>query len=155
MQAAAYTAAASAGEKKTTNAPVTTSEEYSNLVKRHRVLQDKRRQDAGVALKDLQDKTDKAVTSLVNQSTDRQKAVTLIQTERKVDDSVKALHAASLGTQQRLTQWGAMFVGFQSALKDLGDLANWSQAVESDVKDAVNILEAVVKAKAAHVSSSS
>ena len=127
---------------------VTTVEAYAALVKKHRTSQDAKRVEATKAFKNLQEVTEKSVTGLVQQSSDRAKAGELIVEERRVDEGVRALHAASVGTQKRLAQWGHMFVNFQNALKDLGDLSNWSQAVESDVKDAVNILDAVVKHKA-------
>ena len=132
--------------------PVTTVEAYAALVKKHRQAQDTKRQEAAKALRSLQEVTDKTVNSLVQHSTERTNAGELLTHERKVDEGVKELHAASTATQKRLTQWGHMFVNFQNALKDLGDLANWSQAVESDVKDAVNILDVVVRHKANVVS---
>lgn len=131
---------------------VTTVEAYASLVKKHRAAQDTKRQEAAKALRSLQEVTDKTVNSLIQHSTERTNAGELLVHERKVDENVRELHAASTATQKRLTQWGHMFVNFQNALKDLGDLTNWSQAVESDVKDAVNILDVVVRHKANVVS---
>lgn len=131
--------------------PTTTMEAYQALAKKHKASQDTRRQEAAKALKNLQEVTDSTVNAFVQQSNDSARSLELLDEEKQVDAGVRALHQASLGTQKRLQQWGQMFVGFQTALKDLGDLTNWSQAVESDVKDAVNVLDAVVKHKAAVV----
>ena len=128
--------------------PITTTEQYAQLMRRHRTAQEQRRQQAATALTDLQQATDTAVSQLAQRSSERIASASLLAAERRVDDQLRELHATSLATQQRLTHWGQAFAGFQAALKDLGDVANWSAAIESDVRDAVNILDCVVKAKA-------
>jgi hypothetical protein len=129
-------------------APVTTAEAYTQLARRHRQQQEKRRQLAAQAMTDLQGAAEKTLLSLEQQSTDRQRATALLSRQREVEDTVRALHETTAATQQKLAQWAGLFAGFHSALKDLGDLTNWSQAVESDIRDAVTVLDAVVKAKA-------
>lgn len=153
--AAAPTAAITPAPAPAPAAHVSPLEAYTLLQRKHRAAQDQRRSAAAAALKELNDTTDRTVATMVQRSADRHSAAQLLAAERKVDESVRQLHQQSVATQQRLAQWGQMFVGFQSALKDIGDLSNWSAAVESDVKDAVAILSAVVKEKAKVVAGSS
>jgi hypothetical protein len=129
-------------------APITTMEAYTQLQRKHRLAQDQRRQAAAQALRELNDTTDRTVGQMVARSADRHSATQLVADEKKVDECIRDLHQQSIAAQQKLAQWGQLFVVFQSALKDIGDLSNWSAAVESDVKDAVTILSTVVKEKA-------
>lgn len=71
----------------------------------------------------------------------------LHQGAKRVDGELKELMKQTEQMHKRTQQWAAMMLKFNGALKELGDVANWSRMIERDVEDTVTVLDAIAATK--------
>jgi phage host-nuclease inhibitor protein Gam len=120
----------------------------ARLMREHKHRQETLKRDSADALHAAYTEGTRATSDLLASST-HPAAVRAAQQEKVIDSDLRGLVAATDGLQRRMRQWGAHFAQMHAALKEVGDLANWSAAIESDMADAVAILDAVAAAKVA------
>jgi len=116
----------------------------SGLVKEHQAKQqlrkeeqEKRRKEAVVAASTL-------THALVDHLNVRVAQAYLNQ--KKLDAEAKQLHIHATQFAKQTIQWLHLVENFNQALKELGDVENWAQSIESDMKTISSALEHAYKA---------
>lgn len=61
--------------------------------------------------------------------------------QKKIEEEVKQLHFNMAQFSKQTHQWVTLIDGFNGALKQIGDLENWSRIIESDMKFIAESLE--------------
>lgn len=117
----------------------------SSMLKEHqakqakfREEQDRRRQEALRALY----KFNTAISASVNG------CVALAYTNQcQIDKEMRELQNQVSQFHRLSNQWTYMLEGFHAALKELGDVENWSKSIESDLRTVATTLDHVNKPK--------
>ncbi|KAJ8948514.1 hypothetical protein NQ318_000054 [Aromia moschata] len=65
--------------------------------------------------------------------------------QKKLDAETKQLHASAANFSKQAQQWVQLVDSFGGALKELGDVENWSRTIEADVRTISAALEIVYK----------
>lgn len=63
--------------------------------------------------------------------------------QRELENEAKRLQALSSRYSKQTTQWLAMIDGFNTALKELGDVQSWARSIENDMRTIAQALEYV------------
>lgn len=63
--------------------------------------------------------------------------------QRKIEQETKVLEAQTSRFLQMSAKWGQMIVDFNEALKETGDIQNWAEAIERDMKEIAAALDYV------------
>lgn len=61
--------------------------------------------------------------------------------QKKIEEEVKQLHYNMSQFSKQTQQWVTLIEGFNGALKQIGDLENWSRIMENDMKFISEVLE--------------
>lgn len=69
--------------------------------------------------------------------------------QKKLDTETKILHANVTHFAKQTTQWLKLVEDFNQALKEIGDVENWSRSIETDMRTISSALEYAYKS---HVS---
>ena len=111
----------------------------SRLVKEHqerqsrfRTEQEKRKKEALDSVKGFTASLVECLNSEVEQTYENQ---------RLLDMETKKLQNQASRYMKQTQQWSTLVEGFHKALKDLGDLEQWSRTIEADMKTIVSTLE--------------
>ncbi|CAA9998049.1 unnamed protein product [Nesidiocoris tenuis] len=67
--------------------------------------------------------------------------------QKRLDAEAKHLHQNAANFAKNTQQWLVLVEGFSNALKELGDVENWAQAIENDMKTITCALEYAYKGK--------
>lgn len=62
-----------------------------------------------------------------------------------MDAEAKQLHTSTANFSKQTQQWLHLVEGFNSALKEIGDVENWAKSIEGDVRTISTALEIVYK----------
>lgn len=109
---------------------------HQNQQVKYRENQEQRRQEALRALY----KFNSAVVDAINSG------VSCAYTNQcQIDAEMKHLQNQVSQFNKLSGQWTSMLEGFHAALKELGDVENWSQTIEADLKTIATTLEYVNK----------
>jgi len=65
--------------------------------------------------------------------------------QKKLDTETKILQANVTQFAKQTTQWLKLIEDFNQALKEIGDLENWSRSIETDMKTVSSALEYAYK----------
>ncbi len=87
----------------------------------------------------------KASAALVDQT--NHDVLQVFNAEQQIEAQIKELVTETELFQRKLHQWSMLFTRFDAALKEVGDLSNWSNMIEQDVQDTVTILDEVARKK--------
>ena len=68
-------------------------------------------------------------------------AATVWHNQQQLEAEARLLHQQSQRLVGQTSQWISSYQGFHQALKDLGDVENWAQAIESDMSFISSSLE--------------
>ncbi|CAG8658311.1 2703_t:CDS:2 [Acaulospora morrowiae] len=69
----------------------------------------------------------------------------IFKTQREIESEARRLSAQSAKYTKQTKQWLNMLDGFNSALKELGDVQNWAEVIEKDMREIAMVLEFVHK----------
>eukprot|EP01130_Rhizamoeba_saxonica_P013294 TRINITY_DN5669_c0_g1_i1.p2 TRINITY_DN5669_c0_g1~~TRINITY_DN5669_c0_g1_i1.p2 ORF type:complete len:128 (+),score=39.45 TRINITY_DN5669_c0_g1_i1:61-444(+) len=72
-------------------------------------------------------------------------AAKIFLNQRVIEKESRQLDAQCSKLNKQSEQWMRLLDGFNDALKEVGDVENWSRVIENDMKDVVQILEFVHK----------
>ncbi|XP_072041996.1 biogenesis of lysosome-related organelles complex 1 subunit 1-like [Amphiura filiformis] len=115
----------------------------SSMLKEHqekqaarRVLQEKRRREAVAAAT--------AVTRALVENLNTRVAMAY-DNEKKLDAEAKQLQANAAQFAKQSMQWLQLVENFNGALKELGDVENWSKSIETDMHTIASALEYAYK----------
>ncbi|ESO10801.1 hypothetical protein HELRODRAFT_71907 [Helobdella robusta] len=115
----------------------------SSMVKEHqakqaqnRELQEKRRLEATVA-------TTKFANALVD-SLNKGVGQAYVN-QKKLDTETKILHANVMQLTKQTNLWLKLINDFNQAVKEIGDVENWSRSIEADMRTISSALEYVYK----------
>lgn len=67
--------------------------------------------------------------------------------QKKLDAEAKQLHQSATTFAKQTQQWLQLVESFSSALKEIGDVENWSRSIENDMKTITTALECAYKGK--------
>lgn len=65
--------------------------------------------------------------------------------QKKLDAEAKQLHVSATNFSKQTQHWVNLVDSFSSALKELGDVENWSKTIETDLRTITAALEIVYK----------
>ncbi|XP_044184193.1 biogenesis of lysosome-related organelles complex 1 subunit 1-like isoform X2 [Acropora millepora] len=65
--------------------------------------------------------------------------------QRKLETEAKQLQAHAMRFSKQTVQWLQMLESFNKALKELGDVENWSRVIEADMTAIASALEYAYK----------
>lgn len=65
--------------------------------------------------------------------------------QKRLDTEAKLLQLNATQFSRQTTQWLKLVEGFNQALKEIGDVENWSKSIETDMRTIANALEYVYK----------
>ncbi|XP_029179568.2 biogenesis of lysosome-related organelles complex 1 subunit 1-like isoform X1 [Acropora millepora] len=102
----------------------------------HRENQERLRREAVVASSQLTFKMMDALNSGVEKAYFNQ---------RKLETEAKQLQAHAMRFSKQTVQWLQMLESFNKALKELGDVENWSRVIEADMTAIASALEYAYK----------
>lgn len=63
--------------------------------------------------------------------------------EQQLEQQIKELAAQSEHFKKRVQQWGGHFLKLNQAMKEIGDVHNWSQSIHKDIDATLTILDEV------------
>ena len=63
--------------------------------------------------------------------------------EQQIETQIKDLAAQTEQFRKKMNAWGQMFVKFNQAVKELGDVENWSKCISEDANECLTILDDV------------
>ncbi len=110
-----------------------------NLVREHAV--------ARQALKDENDELHRQVVASVGDvssglldSVNKDVAQAFLN-EKQIESEIAKLQAETAEFVKRSQQWVSLVSGFNTSIKEIGDVENWSRTIESDMNDVATRLE--------------
>lgn len=65
--------------------------------------------------------------------------------QKKLDAEAKQLHQSAIVFSKQTSQWLSLIDNFNSALKELGDVENWTRTIENDICNITTTLEYAYK----------
>lgn len=65
--------------------------------------------------------------------------------QKRLDAEAKQLHHSATNFAKQTQQWVTLVEGFSSALKEIGDVENWAQSIEGDMRTVTSALEYAYK----------
>ncbi|CAG8739413.1 biogenesis of lysosome-related organelles complex-1 subunit 1 [Gigaspora rosea] len=93
----------------------------------------------------------KEATQAVGELTDcladtlNERVSSIFKTQREIEAEARRLSAHSAKFSKQTKQWLNMLDGVNSALKELGDVQNWAEVIERDMREIAMTLEFVHK----------
>lgn len=117
----------------------------ADLTRHHRMRAAALKERNEAAYKSMCSSATAASAALVEQT--NRDAFAIFNAEQHIESQIKQLTVQTEQFQRKLHQWGLLFSRFDVALKEMGDLNNWSAMIEQDVQDTVTILDEVSKKK--------
>ncbi|KAG9296857.1 hypothetical protein G9A89_006812 [Geosiphon pyriformis] len=73
------------------------------------------------------------------------RVASIFQTQREIEAEARKLATQTTKLTKQTKQWTGMIDGLSAALKELGDVQNWAEVIERDMRDVVMTLEYVHK----------
>lgn len=70
--------------------------------------------------------------------------------QKKLDAEAKQLHQSAIVFSKQTSQWLSLIDNFNSALKELGDVENWTRTIENDICNITTTLEYAYKGNYLH-----
>ncbi|CAG8700680.1 20718_t:CDS:2 [Cetraspora pellucida] len=118
----------------------------SRLVREHNQKQQAIRRNNEQLRKEATQAVGELTDCLADTLNERHVQVTSIfKTQREIEAEARRLSAQSAKFTKQTKQWLNMLDGFNSALKELGDVQNWAEVIERDMKEIAMTLEFVHK----------
>lgn len=65
--------------------------------------------------------------------------------QKKLDAEAKQLHQSAIVFSKQTSQWLSLIDNLNSALKELGDVENWTRTIENDMRNITTTLEYAYK----------
>lgn len=65
--------------------------------------------------------------------------------QKKLDAEAKQLHQSAIVFSKQTSQWLSLIDNFNGALKELGDVENWTRTIENDMRNITTTLEYAYK----------
>eukprot|EP01063_Lacrimia_lanifica_P022925 TRINITY_DN30431_c0_g1_i1.p3 TRINITY_DN30431_c0_g1~~TRINITY_DN30431_c0_g1_i1.p3 ORF type:complete len:130 (+),score=61.33 TRINITY_DN30431_c0_g1_i1:67-456(+) len=121
------------------------TKDVAELVKAHSKRREARKVENERAMKRLHAAVPHASESLV--ASVNRDVLELFTNQHILETETKELQAQTDKFQKQSQQWLAMFETFNKSLKELGDLSNWANMIESDAREAVRALDTICKAQ--------
>ncbi|XP_040578668.1 biogenesis of lysosome-related organelles complex 1 subunit 1 [Lepeophtheirus salmonis] len=115
----------------------------SSMVKEHQTNKSKRKETEEILRKEASE-AGGALTESLTDHLNVGVAQAYIN-QKRIDSQAKELHAHAEEFAKRSKEWINIIQGFQSSLKDLGDVLSWAQTIQSDMNILSSSLEYVYK----------
>ncbi|CAI2186930.1 18206_t:CDS:2 [Funneliformis geosporum] len=115
----------------------------SRLVREHNQKQQVVRRNTEQLRKEAIQAVNEVTDSLSDTLNERVSAV--FKTQREIESEARRLSSQSAKYTKQTKQWLNMLEGFNSALKELGDVQNWAEIIEKDMREIAMTMEFVHK----------
>jgi len=119
------------------------NETLSSLVKEHQAKQAVRKESQDVKRKEAVNAANELTNALVEHLNVGVAQAYLNQ--KKLDAEAKQLHQSAIVFSKQTSQWLSLIDNFNSALKELGDVENWTRTIENDMRNITTTLEYAYK----------
>jgi len=111
----------------------------SALIKEHNQQQQKVREDNDLRRQKVKDSLGAVSNELINQTnTD---VIKVFQNQQLIENEAKQLNAQVEKFNKQTAQWIQTFQQLNQSLKELGDVENWANHINNDIKYIVNNIE--------------
>ncbi|XP_050543566.1 biogenesis of lysosome-related organelles complex 1 subunit 1 [Daktulosphaira vitifoliae] len=115
----------------------------STLVKEHQIKQAERKEIQEIKRKEAVNAAKDLTNALVEHLNVGVAQAYLNQ--KKLDAEAKQLHQSAILFSKQTSQWLTLIDSFNSALKELGDVENWTRTIENDMHNITTTLEYAYK----------
>lgn len=118
----------------------------SNLVKEHTAAQTKLREKNDLKRQQTLDSLRDVQKSLVLET--NQGIVQIFFNQQQLESESKRMHAQSQKFAKQSANWITMYTQLNTAVKELGDVANWADHIHQDVQSLVKSVDFILESKA-------
>ncbi|VVC28260.1 Biogenesis of lysosome-related organelles complex 1 subunit 1 [Cinara cedri] len=115
----------------------------SSVVKEHQAKQAARKESQDIKRKEAVNAANELTNALVEHLNVGVAQAYLNQ--KKLDAEAKQLHQSAIVFSKQTSQWLSLIDTFNSALKELGDVENWTRTIENDMRNITTTLEYAYK----------
>ncbi|XP_046847174.1 biogenesis of lysosome-related organelles complex 1 subunit 1-like [Xenia sp. Carnegie-2017] len=115
----------------------------SRAVKEHTAQRQNRKDQQEKKRKEVFESTNVVVDKLVSTLNDGVEEI--YQNQKKLESEAKQLQTHTAQFSKQSIQWLQLAEGFNRALKELGDIENWSQVIEAEMTTIAGALEYAYK----------
>ncbi|KAG2386854.1 hypothetical protein C9374_001889 [Naegleria lovaniensis] len=111
----------------------------SSIIKEHNQKQQKVREENDKRRQQTKESLQAVSNELINQT--NSDVVKVFQNQQVIENEAKHLHAQVERFNKQTTQWIQTFQQLNQCLKELGDVENWANHINNDIKYIVNNIE--------------
>eukprot|EP00823_Brevimastigomonas_motovehiculus_P005457 TRINITY_DN4032_c0_g1_i1.p2 TRINITY_DN4032_c0_g1~~TRINITY_DN4032_c0_g1_i1.p2 ORF type:complete len:135 (+),score=37.01 TRINITY_DN4032_c0_g1_i1:58-462(+) len=115
---------------------------YSTAIKEHRLRSSKAKRDLELVKEQTIRSIEVVSANLLNSINDGISRVNTNQS--KLEEEAKTLQAETARFSKQTNKWLSMYKNFNTSLKELGDVKNWVQTIETDMNEVARTLESIV-----------
>ncbi|XP_067931985.1 biogenesis of lysosome-related organelles complex 1 subunit 1-like [Watersipora subatra] len=115
----------------------------ASLLKEHQIRQQERRDVQELRRKRATEAIGKLTSALTDSLNDS--VAIAYSNQKKIDAEAKRLQTNAATFAKQTSQWLKLMEEFNSALKEIGDVENWSKSIEADMRTVSTALEYVYK----------
>jgi len=114
---------------------------FSSALRDYRQAASEIRQEIDKSKKDANNAVDELTETLL---TDVNKDVSAVyQNQQRLEQEAKALQTQTSRFVKQTNKWLAMYKSLNDSLKELGDVKNWAETIEADMKAVADTLQRV------------
>ncbi|EFC48781.1 GCN5L1 domain-containing protein [Naegleria gruberi] len=111
----------------------------SHLIKEHNQRQQKVREENDKRRHKAKDSLQSVSHELIDQT--NSDVIKVFQNQQMIENEAKHLHAQVEKFNKQTTQWIQTFQQLNQCVKELGDVENWANHINNDIKYIVNNIE--------------
>eukprot|EP00742_Colponemidia_sp_Colp-10_P009347 GILJ01010183.1.p1 GENE.GILJ01010183.1~~GILJ01010183.1.p1 ORF type:complete len:133 (-),score=24.07 GILJ01010183.1:128-526(-) len=114
---------------------------FSAILKEHAAKKAELKRQADACSREIAETTASVTEELLDSI--NQGVAEIHSRQAQIEAEAKALHKETAQLSKQTTQWLKLYDGFAHALKELGDIENWTKVIETDLGSINNMLQQI------------